>query len=276
MKINLIESKKVMFALVASGIFTSICVILYFFHGRYAYSISLGLALFIILTVMSLTYDRLIREINRGREENLYELKNTQKLYEVQNIIRPDKILPATGGFACQPDFLHLVINQILADKSELIVECGPGTSTIYIGYLLKKLGKGKIISFDHDKVFADKTRELVKHHELSEFVEIRHAPLCEYNLDGKNWKWYSLHEQTINNEIDLLIVDGPPGNIQLMARYPALPVLFEKLSKNATIVIDDTKRADDRSAVHRWIKKYPDLKWEEIDVQRGAFILKR
>ena len=44
---------------------------------------------------------------------------------------------------------------------------------------------------------------------------------------------------------IDLLLVDGPPAYAvgHGLARYPALPVLRDRLAPGATVVLDDVER---------------------------------
>jgi hypothetical protein len=50
-------------------------------------------------------------------------------------------------------------------------------------------------------------------------------------------------------NEIDLVLVDGPPGSIREMARYPALHVLESQLAPNAVVILDDADLPDDKAS---------------------------
>jgi hypothetical protein len=54
---------------------------------------------------------------------------------------------------------------------------------------------------------------------------------------------------------IDLLVVDGPPAFAagQDMSRYPALPVLRERLAPGATVVLDDIERPGEQEVLRRW-----------------------
>ncbi|MES9855801.1 MAG: hypothetical protein ABW166_04240 [Sedimenticola sp.] len=40
-----------------------------------------------------------------------------------------------------------------------------------------------------------------------------------------------------------MLVIDGPSGFIQKHSRYPALPLLFDKLSNNGMVFLDDAAR---------------------------------
>ena len=53
---------------------------------------------------------------------------------------------------------------------------------------------------------------------------------------------------------IDLLVVDGPPAFAagHGMSRYPALPVLRERLASGATVVLDDIERPGEQEVVER------------------------
>ena len=73
---------------------------------------------------------------------------------------------------------------------------------------------------------------------------------------------------------IDLLVVDGPPGLLRPQARYPALPVLRERLSPGASILLDDTHRADEREIVRRWLDEVEGLERAEVSVAHDATML--
>lgn len=54
-------------------------------------------------------------------------------------------------------------------------------------------------------------------------------------------------------SNVDLLVIDGPPEATGNWARYPALPLLREKLRSGAVVVLDDTHRADERAILEAW-----------------------
>ena len=57
------------------------------------------------------------------------------------------------------------------------------------------------------------------------------------------------------DREIDLLLVDGPPGYGEGMerSRYPALPALEPRLAPGAMVVLDDASRPGEREIIERW-----------------------
>jgi hypothetical protein len=74
---------------------------------------------------------------------------------------------------------------------------------------------------------------------------------------------------------IDMLIVDGPPKHTQKWARYPALPLLVERLGSKALILCDDADRRDERETVDRWLHEFPCLHQEHLETEKGALLLR-
>ena len=185
--------------------------------------------------------------------------------------------LPQTRGWAASPDFLRLVFNSTKREKPQLVVELGSGSSTIVGGYAIAQNGSGQIISFDHLEQFAAQTREMVSFHELGNHCHVLHAPLKTYQLNGGNsWEWYDLESFSPEATIDMIIVDGPPGKLQELSRYPALPLLADWISDEVTIIVDDGDREDEEAMVNKWLEDNPNLKYKYYNTEKGTYILKR
>jgi predicted O-methyltransferase YrrM len=50
--------------------------------------------------------------------------------------------------------------------------------------------GHGRIISLDHDEVFAEKTRHTLRLHDLSDLVQVVYAPLVPTSVGNATWQW--------------------------------------------------------------------------------------
>ena len=88
---------------------------------------------------------------------------------------------------------------------------------------------------------------------------------------------WYDpVFVKEINENIDLLIVDGPPRIINKNARYPAIPMLKDHFSDNIIILVDDGKRKDDSDTVKRWIDEWDYFESEFFATEKGAYILRK
>ena len=70
--------------------------------------------------------------------------------------------------------------------------------------------------------------------------------------MDGETWPWYDT-SRLPDGPIDLLFVDGPPGETRKLARYPAAILLQDRLASNATVILDDTAREDEAEVLKRW-----------------------
>lgn len=161
--------------------------------------------------------------------------------------------LPPTRGWAGSPDFLLKLVELVIIETPNYVVELGSGVSSIVIGLALDKFNKGKLISIDHEFEFAQKTKKFIEINKLKEIVEVKYCPLSKYKYEELNWDWYNLSNVNFEQKIDLLVVDGPPRNIQNKSRFPALTNLIDKLSPQATIVLDDANRDNEKEVVKEW-----------------------
>jgi predicted O-methyltransferase YrrM len=178
-------------------------------------------------------------------------------------------------GYAATAYFLERLSREIILHKPALILECGSGSSTILNAACLKQLGKGKIISLDDDPEYAQITRMQIEAENLEDWAEVVSAPTRQWELNEKNWSWYDFDPAGyINQPIDMLIVDGPPGTLQPLARYPAVPILKEYLSSACVILLDDGSRADEAKIAKKWAEMLQ-VKMKFIDGGRGIWLLK-
>ncbi|MBI4680020.1 MAG: hypothetical protein HY753_02110 [Nitrospirae bacterium] len=60
------------------------------------------------------------------------------------------------------------------------------------------------------------------------------------------------------------------------MVRYPALPLLIEKLVNNAVIILDDVGREDEKNVVDAWLKEYKGFEYEYYPTEKGTVILRK
>ncbi|MCK5771577.1 class I SAM-dependent methyltransferase [Algiphilus sp.] len=183
--------------------------------------------------------------------------------------------LPRAGGWAASSDLLALLGELTLARRPAHIVELGSGLSTVFLAELLRRHGRGRITSIDHEAHYAEQTRERLRARGLDDLVTVVCAPIAEQAVDGQRYPWYDAGALGDVTDIDLLLVDGPLASSASRSRYPAVPILWEKLSPRATIVMDDADRADERAIVAQWSAAYPlDVAWHRLE--KGAAVLTR
>ena len=92
----------------------------------------------------------------------------------------------------------------IQQEQPDLVIEASSGVSTLISAYCLKSIGKGKIISLEHESKYAAISQELISTHGLQEIATIVHAPLKEYEIHGRQWLWYDISQLPLDEPIDL------------------------------------------------------------------------
>lgn len=162
--------------------------------------------------------------------------------------------MPAPGGWAATPETLLALVSRILAAPHiDTVVECGSGTSTVWIALALKKRGEGRLISLEHDQQFAEQTALKLAELGLDEWVEIRVDGLVKQTLDEGSITWFPPAILGGIANVSLLFVDGPPAYLGPQIRFPALPLLAERLTQDAWVILDDIDRAEERAILDRW-----------------------
>ena len=186
--------------------------------------------------------------------------------------------LPPMRGLAVSPDLALLLYELVHEHRPGLVVECGSGVSSLVIGYGLKALGSGHLISFEHDVRNAERAAALVGRHGLDRQVQIVHAGLQETRVAGESWQWYGpeIEETLVGKRARLVFVDGPPSSLQPLARYPALRRLSPFLADDAILVLDDVARPDEWAITERWLREDPRLTLQRMAHEKGTAILSR
>jgi predicted O-methyltransferase YrrM len=197
-----------------------------------------------------------------------YQLQDIHSLYAD---VKPNFGLPGLRGFAASPDFLKILSELLISTRPAVILECGSGASTIISAYILKGLGRGKIYSLEHDSHYAEETRKRLKDHGLEQYVNVIFAPLKEVSINNRSFVWYDFDVNTIQDSIDLLIVDGPPKSSHPHARYPALPLVYGKLRSTAWILVDDYRRKSEQAMVKKWQAEFGTLVIEDLPTEKGT-----
>lgn len=188
-------------------------------------------------------------------------ITDIQALEQLLARYTPEAPLPSVAGWALSPVGLLALVNVIESHQASTVVECGSGTSTLWIAYALKRLGRGRLIALEHLPEYAERTRSVLAEHGLTAHAEVRLAPLATRSTPRGDFPWYSFDATELTEPIDLLLVDGPPQSTGRHARYPALSVFADHLAPNALIIADDTDRPDEQDMLEYWSEDYPRLR---------------
>lgn len=255
-------------------------LISWFVMGEKALLVFLILAVLLVVAAQIAIYRGTFERLEDLSRAQRYALKDTyrqiESLFSLFSLLRITAPLPPMCDWAIYPDFANLIVGTIRERKPRRVLELGSGISTIVAAYALKEVGVGELISLDHDRDFAGITDSNLRKHGLSEFARVVHAPLCQVVLQGCAHQWYDIKSLEGLRDIDLVIVDGPPGILQHLARYPALPLLWSHLRDDVVVLIDDARRADERKMTELWCREFPSLQAELVDTVMGAIILSK
>ena len=215
----------------------------------------------------------------RSETENAFE--QSEALVALYHQCGLDAPLPATRKWAGSPDFLLAVANTI-ADRfgrethgSGAIIEVSSGISTIVITSMLRKMGLApgavEVISLESDEHYSTVTTRHLEDRGLGDYAKVVHAPLKPIPIAGQDFVWYSPEAVEAVSSVDLIVIDGPPMVTGPMARYPAVPVLADKISPGTILLLDDANRADEQEAVRRWTKQHPSVDVAFLPHEKGT-----
>lgn len=167
--------------------------------------------------------------------------------------------MPELGDWAMTASTMIHIIDQIASTELVTIVECGSGSSTIWFATALERRGgEGRVVALESSAEYAELTRAELARLGLAHRAQVLHAPLVTTSIEGRAdqpWFDHSVLPADLP-AIDLLFVDGPVGSIAPEARYPALPLLADRLAEGAEVILDDTGRPHEKRIVQQWLKE--------------------
>lgn len=197
-------------------------------------------------------------ELARSR---IASVKEVEAIFQLRAFLATDKPMPLLGGWAMDPVSMLALVQELAARRPRLVLECGAGTSTLWIGKALKRMGMGRLVSLEHLKPYHASTARALLAAELQDWVDLRLAPLQTHRIGSEKFRWYDLEQIDLpEKSVDFLVIDGPPKDVGPFARYPALPLLERLLADDAMVVLDDANRSDETEEIARWLREFPGL----------------
>lgn len=161
---------------------------------------------------------------------------------------------PPPGGWALGANAIAWLLREMHARNSHIVVELGPGTSSVILGcsnYL-----DVEMIGIEHDQRFVESVTKQLALNGLDTYRLI-HVPLKALTYQRKTVQWYDERILAVLPErIEVLIVDGPPNWGGTKNRSPAWPMLRDRMPDGAIILVDDTHRPDERHMVSDWLQQ--------------------
>lgn len=182
------------------------------------------------------------------------------KLRLLERVGLSENSLPNLGSWKADTGFLHRIVDAVEELNPKVVVELGAGASTLVAAKALALHGGGQLISFDQHQDFVRATARWIA--DEGGRADVRWAPLAANSSDWPG-RWYQLSD--LPEQIDLLIIDGPPWAIHPFVRGAA-ECLFDRLSPGGIVLLDDAARPGERVVAKRWRKNWPGMRFERIN----------
>jgi predicted O-methyltransferase YrrM len=187
--------------------------------------------------------------------------------------------LPLGSDWALAWDAAVVLAREVGSRRPSVVVELGSGGSSLVIGLQLRRNGSGHLYTLDHEPSYAAITRRHVVAQGLETWVTVLDAPLVDCQVGDEPYRWYRLPDEVAAlARIDLLVVDGPPQDLDRggTPRYPALPLLADRLDERSVVFVDDANRDGERRTLARWTGEDPRWRLDILPTARGTAILRR
>jgi predicted O-methyltransferase YrrM len=176
------------------------------------------------------------------------------------------------------PDLANFLVQSVLLRRPERLLECGAGVSTRVLAECLRLVGRGRLVTLEHDRYWVDQVRSALEAARLGDLVDIRLAPLGPVSVEGRELTWYTGVEFRDIGPLDLVLVDGPPGTRPSdPGREAALYALFPLMKRGSLLFMDDGNRPGEKMAVERWKARYGDaVRTELLDLKKGLWVVEK
>jgi predicted O-methyltransferase YrrM len=177
--------------------------------------------------------------------------------------------------WALAPAALVWIANLIQTHSIQTVLELGSGLSTILLA-ALKQQGKIQhTLSLEHDPHWHRYVIERLRQKGLQDHAQVQLCPLRQFPLNGELVKWYD--PETIPPfTADLILIDGPPSQTDLLARHPAPHLLQSAIRPGTWMILDDADRPTEQAIIQRWLQEFPTLQWvEKVAIDTGLAILR-
>jgi predicted O-methyltransferase YrrM len=214
----------------------------------------------------------------RQQQLHLETQRQVQADLNLQQMVSTPARVPPMGGWAASPDLMVLILDELLRLRPATVVECGSGTSTLLLALTVQQHGLDtRVVALEHLEQFREQTERTLVRHGVADRAEVRLAPLEQSGVEGHSTPWYAASALEDLDQIGVLVIDGPPTTTGDLARYPAIPLLREKLAPDAVVILDDLVRDSDSEVADRWRALLPDFEFEVLNtLQKKTGVFRR
>ena len=168
--------------------------------------------------------------------------------------------------YSAKSEYLDAILRHLPQTRGS-VLECGSGLTTILVGHRCQQLGR-TLYALEHHSFWANHVREYLDRGRI-ESVRLVVSPIGDLG----DFDWYHVPEDSIPDEIGMVICDGPPGGTR-GGRYGLLPLMRDRMSPDCLILMDDSSRPGEREVMDRWSREYR-TSHEEFGVEKPYSVVK-
>lgn len=200
--------------------------------------------------------------------KSLHGGSKAEKRALIERLCLAPDALPNLGSWKADTGLLTLLADHVLSARPQTVVELGAGATSLILARCLQMNGGGHLISFDQHGDFVAATAQWLADNGLAS--DLRTAPLGPPPGDWPGL-WYQL--SGLPDQIDLLVIDGPPWTIHPYVRGAA-ESLFDRIAPGGVVMLDDGARPGERVVAARWRRRWPDFDFRlETSGTKGTLI---
>lgn len=175
---------------------------------------------------------------------------------------------PGWGGWALDRHTGEELAGYLDRVQPRTVVEFGSGMSTILLAEYASRTG-ASVTSVEHLKRYGDNTHAALAARGLGGYVDLRVRSLTGITTPAGVLPWYGAGLPT---NIDLALVDGPPGKI---GRHAALFALHPLLNPDGWQVwLDDADRPGEQDCLALWAAHFPALHFRPVPTPKGLTVI--
>lgn len=181
---------------------------------------------------------------------------------------------PVDGGFPMPRDLMRFLARLVVEGGCRSVLEFGAGRSSVALARALRLAGGGRLTSVDHLPEYCSEA-----------WAEVQAVPGLDSQLLVSRLRPQLHATGLLYNYVDaepairarapydLVVIDAPP---RALKRDATLHLAMPYLREGALAVLDDAARAEERTAVGRWLRFYPGMHEliSEPSFARGVAVL--
>jgi len=201
------------------------------------------------------------------RDRVIASLATTSGAYRLSEV---EAALPPTKrGYPISRPLARLLSRLILNVPFQSVLEFGAGVSSVIMALSLKHGGGGRLTTIENDLTYCSDRWQTISQLECVDTCLVV-SPLRQTEIFGRKMNIYANAGPKIaeRGPYDIVFIDGPEGKY---GREGTLHQSYAYLRDGAVIILDDCKRASERTAIRRWLSAYPNLEPILIDPQFGG-----